>query len=115
MFWTPIELFGILVFGHALADYPLQGDFLAKAKNHKAPIPGIPWWQALFAHSVIHAGFVGIVTGYWFIAALELVAHSIIDYSKCNDSRVTFNIDQAAHIVCKVIWCVMYFSVQGEV
>ena len=32
-----IELMAIaLVAGHALADYPLQGDFLAKAKNPAA-------------------------------------------------------------------------------
>ena len=35
-------LFWLMV-GHALADYPLQGDFLAKAKNRTAPIPGVPW------------------------------------------------------------------------
>ena len=30
-----LELFALMVFAHALADYPLQGDFLSKAKNHK--------------------------------------------------------------------------------
>lgn len=35
-----MELLFILIAGHALADYPLQGDFLAKGKNHKAPIAG---------------------------------------------------------------------------
>jgi hypothetical protein len=35
-----------LIAGHALADYPLQGDFLSRAKNRSAPIPGFPWWQA---------------------------------------------------------------------
>lgn len=37
-------LFAALVAGHALADYPLQGDFLARAKNRAAPIPGVPWF-----------------------------------------------------------------------
>jgi hypothetical protein len=37
----------LLLVDHALADYPLQGDFLARAKNHTAPIPGISWYQSL--------------------------------------------------------------------
>ncbi|MBB5700611.1 hypothetical protein FHS76_004256, partial [Ochrobactrum daejeonense] len=28
---SELELFSLLVFGHMLADYPLQGDFLSKA------------------------------------------------------------------------------------
>lgn len=60
---SELELFGLLVFGHMLGDYPLQGDFLSKAKNRYAPIAGVPWYQALGAHSAIHAGFVGIITG----------------------------------------------------
>ena len=36
---TP-ELMAIaLIAGHCLADYPLQGDFLSKAKNRTAPFP----------------------------------------------------------------------------
>lgn len=34
----------MLLAGHALCDYPLQGDFLAKAKNRAAPLPGVPWY-----------------------------------------------------------------------
>ena len=113
MEWQPIELFGAFVFAHALADYPLQGDFLAKAKNHKAPIPGVPFWQALFAHSVIHAGFVGMITGIWWLAVAEFVAHCMIDFTKCHDPRFTLNHDQAMHILCKVVWCFAFFTVQS--
>lgn len=42
---TPEFMAIALVAGHALADYPLQGDFLARAKNRTAPIAGFPWWQ----------------------------------------------------------------------
>jgi hypothetical protein len=41
------RIFPLLLVDHALADYPLQVDFLARAKNHAAPIPGISWYQAL--------------------------------------------------------------------
>lgn len=95
----------MLFFAHFLADYPLQGDFLSKAKNRIAPIPGAPWWQALVAHSGIHAGFVWLITGQWWLAIAELAAHAVIDDTKCA-GHISFNQDQAAHIVCKCLWVV---------
>lgn len=95
-------LFWLLV-GHALADYPLQGDFLAKAKNRAAPIDGVPWGQALAAHALIHAGFVVAVTGSLWLGLAEFVAHAIIDDAKCR-GRIGFNSDQLLHVMCKVAW-----------
>ncbi len=92
-----------LIAAHALCDYPLQGDFLAKAKNRTAPIPGVPWWQALGAHAAIHGGAVGLITGVWWLGLLEAAAHCLIDDAKCR-GRLTFNQDQTLHIVCKVVW-----------
>ena len=103
MLYTFIVLFGILLFFHFLADYPLQGDFLAKAKNHLTPIPHISWKHALFAHSFIHAGFVYLATGYIIFFVAELVAHFYIDYRK-NSGEITFVGDQYAHIACKAVW-----------
>jgi len=96
----------LLIFGHALADYPLQGDFLARAKNRTAPIPGFPWWQALTAHAVIHAGVVYLITGSAGLAAAELVAHWITDDLKCR-GKIGLNTDQAIHIICKIVWAVI--------
>lgn len=93
-----------LIAVHCLADYPLQGDFLSTAKNHKKPVPGVPWYQALGAHAAIQAGGVWLVTGSLFCAGLELAAHALVDYLKC-DGRISFNQDQAAHILCKAIYC----------
>lgn len=98
-----IDIFLLLIVGHTLADYPLQGDFLAKAKNHKHPINGVPWYQALVSHSAIHAGFVGVITGSVLLGLAEFVAHIVIDYAKC-DERISYNIDQFLHIVFKFIW-----------
>lgn len=88
---------------HALCDYPLQGDFLSKAKNRTSPIPGVPWYQALGAHAVIHAGAVTFVTGSVWLGLAEFVAHFVIDDAKCR-GRISFNVDQAAHIACKLAW-----------
>lgn len=95
-----------LLSAHALADYPLQGDFLSKAKNRNTPIPGIPWWQALWAHSAIHGGFVVLITGSVWLGLAEMAAHFVIDDAKCC-GRIGFNTDQALHIGCKVLWLVL--------
>lgn len=100
---TALEMLYALVVGHALCDYPLQGDFLARAKNVTVPIPGVPWWQAMLAHSIIHGGAVWLVTGIWWLGALETGAHFAIDHAKCRGA-ISFNYDQFAHIVCKVVW-----------
>jgi len=93
----------ILFAGHALCDYPLQGDFLARGKNHKAPIPGIPWQHCLAAHALIHAGMVYIVTASLWFALAEFVIHCATDYAKCN-GNIDFQEDQFVHYACKLLW-----------
>jgi type IV secretory pathway VirB3-like protein len=101
-----IYTFLLLIFLHYLGDYPLQGDFLAKAKNRTAPIPGVPWYQALGAHATIHGGLVTLATGNIVLGILETVIHAITDDLKCR-SKLTFNQDQAIHIICKMLWVVL--------
>jgi len=107
---SPFAMMAALVAGHALCDYPLQGDFLAKGKNRTAPIPGMPWWQLLGAHAAIHGGAVGWITGVWWIGLLEFAAHFVIDDLKCR-SRLSFTQDQTLHIVCKALWVCIAFVV----
>lgn len=92
-----------LLAGHAVADYALQGDFMAKAKNRFMPIPGVPWWQPMAAHVTIHGAFVAIITGLWWLAPLEAGIHWLTDDAKCA-SRISFNVDQAIHVACKLLW-----------
>ena len=105
-----VVLFGTLVAGHALCDYPLQGDFLARAKNRAAPIPGVPWYQALGAHSVIHGAAVGLITGIPLLGVLEALAHAFIDDAKCT-GRIGFNADQFLHLLCKAAWVAVAIAV----
>lgn len=97
------EIFAFMIFTHALGDYPLQGEFLSRAKNRANPVPGVPWYQALAAHSLIQGGLVGLVTGSLWLALAETVAHALIDDAKCT-GKLTFNQDQALHIACKIVW-----------
>jgi hypothetical protein len=101
-----MSIFFALLIGHVLADYPLQGDFLARAKNHRAPIPGAPWYQALGAHALVHAGAVWVITGVWWMGAMEFFLHALIDYGKC-DGKISFNLDQSFHVLCKIAYAVM--------
>lgn len=95
-----------LLVAHALADYPLQGDFLSKAKNRLAPIPGVPWYQALGAHAVIQGGLVALLTGMPLLGLAEALIHAATDDAKCA-GRISFNTDQAIHIGCKLAWAMI--------
>lgn len=93
-----VEVLALLIAGHFVADYPLQGDFLAKAK---AQGPLRVWH--LFGHSAIHGGVVLLVTGSLLLCALETLAHVVIDETKVR-GRISFATDQALHIGCKLLW-----------
>lgn len=101
-------LFALLI-GHALADYPLQGEYLALHKNrHFRPSgpqqqPKGLWIHCLLAHCLIHAGFVWMVTGRVVFAAAELVFHFLLDAAKC-ERKISFHTDQCLHAACKVLY-----------
>lgn len=73
----------IFLFLHALADYPLQGDFLAKFKGSN--------WMAMIAHCLIWAGmiFSGLIffemDKSWHFPFL-FFGHMVIDKWKCSRS-----------------------------
>ncbi len=92
------ELIALLVAAHFVADYPLQGDFLAKAKFNGP----LRVWH-LFGHSAIHGGAVLLVTGSLLLGLLETVTHMAIDEAKVR-GWTTFAQDQALHMVCKAAW-----------
>lgn len=95
---SALEIFALLIAGHFVADYPLQGDFLATAKV-KGPLRV---WH-LFGHSAIQGGMVGLVTGSLILGLAETAVHMAIDEAKVR-GWTTFGQDQAFHVVCKVAW-----------
>jgi hypothetical protein len=92
-----------LVLVHYLCDYPLQGDFIARAKNRFQPVQHVPWYHPMIAHTFMHGFGVYLVLGVWWIGVLEMISHFAIDYQKCR-GELTFSQDQALHIGCKVLW-----------
>lgn len=108
----PLEIFALLVGAHFLADYPLQGDFLARGKNRTAPISGVPFWHPLAAHSAIHGLFVGVITGSLILAIAETVIHAATDDAKCR-GLFGYSVDQAIHLGCKAAW-VLFLVMKGD-
>jgi hypothetical protein len=101
------------LFVHALADYPLQGEFLANGKNRHTPLGKSIWIYCLPSHSMIHAGFVFLVTGNLVLGMGEFLAHLVIDFLKC-ERKISFRIDQVLHCFCKVIWAYLSIFYLGD-
>lgn len=100
-------LFWLFV-GHALCDFPLQGDYLSRAKRRSEPEgAGGMWFFALTAHALIHGGAVALVTGSYWLGSAELLAHWAIDKAKC-ERRIGPEADQALHFACKFVWALAW-------
>ncbi len=114
---SAFTLFFAFVIGHAIADFPLQGDFLSHGKNRhvkppqladgKGP-PGDLWIYLMSAHCLIHAGFVLVISGMVVLAITELVLHFLIDAMKC-DGKTGFALDQWLHVICKAAYVLVLF------
>ncbi|MCA9268776.1 MAG: DUF3307 domain-containing protein, partial [Planctomycetales bacterium] len=88
---------------HCFFDYAGQGDFMSNAKNQEKPIPGVPAATVMWSHAAIQGAAVAYITGIWLLFFFEAVCHYLIDRSKCA-GKMSFNQDQALHILCKLIW-----------
>lgn len=106
-----LTLLFFLIVAHALADYPLQGDFLAQAKNRHTELGQLigAWPLCLIMHGLIHAGAVMLILHSLPLALLELVLHCLIDLAK-NEKKISFITDQALHLACKVLYVAIVFS-----
>lgn len=108
-----LTLFFWLLVGHALADFPLQGEFMSTAKRHdsRSGQNGF-WFFALTAHAMIHAGMVGLAirlavpqlgAAATAIMFLEFVWHWSTDLAKARNA-IGMKTDQAFHFSAKVCW-----------
>lgn len=78
-----MEKIYMFLFLHALADYPLQGDFLAKFKGTN--------WIAMTAHCLIWSGLIYLGLMYYGLEAeykfpFLFLGHMAIDKWKCSRS-----------------------------
>ncbi|MGL4400672.1 MAG: DUF3307 domain-containing protein [Luteolibacter sp.] len=102
----PFAVFAAFVVMHALADFPLQGDYIAKQKSRAQADSFSVWVIALSAHCVIHAGGVWLVSGSLALGIAELGAHALIDGYK-GEGKFGMVADQILHLACKVVYTVL--------
>lgn len=114
MHFHPLSIFALMLLGHFVADYTLQG-WLADAKR-KA------WWEkcfdwdvpdkygrdyicALFCHALYWSLIVCLplaaldAPAYFAMSLVQGVIHAIIDDLKANKSALNLCQDQALHLV----------------
>lgn len=107
-----ISIFFLLLCGHAIADFALQTDWIAKNKSRHNLVPAgydpvrhgplqKIWPYVLSAHALIHGAMVFAVTQSVLLAAIETAAHWAIDFGKC-ERKYGIHTDQALHILCKL-------------
>ncbi len=97
----PISLFFAFLVVHTLADFPLQGDYLAREKVRKMATCRTDWLIALSAHSIIHAGGVWLLTGSLGLGVTEFFLHWLIDFAK-GEGKFGVVVDQSLHLLCKL-------------
>jgi lipid-A-disaccharide synthase-like uncharacterized protein len=102
-----LQLFFALTIAHALGDYPLQTDFMARGKNRHVvqsyvDLPARTLWlYCLSAHALVHGALVWLITGCVGLGAVEFVLHWLIDWAKL-ERKISFHTDQLLHLVCKL-------------
>ena len=75
---TTMEIFAWLLIGHAIADYPMQTEWVARAKQPGFTFDGEAIWPSVLAcHAGIHAAAVKLVTGSW-LRTIAWTAHSAL-------------------------------------
>jgi Protein of unknown function (DUF3307) len=102
----PLALFFAFAISHALADFPLQGDYLAREKQRSKAASSLEWFIALTAHSLIHAGGVWLVSGRVGFGVAEFFLHWLIDFGK-GEGKYGYATDQTLHLSCKVAYVVV--------
>lgn len=90
--------------GHALADGPLQANWIGRNKR----TAGWRGAAAMTTHALAHGVFVWLATGMFALGLAEAGAHALIDWLK---PRLRFGTltDQLLHAACKAVWLVIFW------
>ena len=101
-----VGLLFLMAAGHALADRPLQEGAIRAEKYAPRGVGDPRWVYGIACHSLIHGGFVAVITGLWWLGLAETLSHAAIDEAKCR-RRIGQVVDQLLHGACKVAWTIV--------
>jgi hypothetical protein len=107
MVTAALTVFFLLIAGHYVVDFGLHSDWVARNKARKVGV-GV-WGHVLTAHASMQGLSVYLATQSLNLAVAELVAHWLIDFSKC-EGKLSFHQDQLLHVVCRITWYVIYLT-----
>jgi hypothetical protein len=108
MFHQFATLLFLMCVSHAVCDYSLQNDYIAKNKSRHNNQKD--WPIVLSAHALMHGGGVYFITGSLVLGLAETMAHWLIDFLKC-EGELSYRQDQMFHVACKVVW--VFFAISG--
>jgi hypothetical protein len=94
----PLALFAAFVVMHALADFPLQGSYIARQKSRVLADNRSDWIVALIAH--------WLVSGSLAFGAVEFSIHGLIDLGK-GEEKYGIIPDQLLHLLCKLAYALI--------
>ena len=109
-----LEIFFLLLCGHAMADFALQSRDMAKMKSRHTPFVWegktyLIWPYVLTAHSLIHGLMVYVMTHNEYLGIAETILHFGIDQLKI-DGKINLHVDQLLHVICKGVYiCVLLY------
>ena len=93
-----MELIYQLVVCHAIGDYVLQNDFLARTKGEN-------WWH-LIIHCVLYTVPFALVFGVnWWLLYI-FITHIIIDAAKARYKKIDYILDQTYHFGVLIVYAV---------
>ena len=81
----------ILLSLHAIGDYLLQTDFIAKTKSNN-------WWH-LVVHCLLYTVPFWLYFGFNWKLLILLFMHFMIDAAKCRWHNIDYTTDQLSHII----------------
>lgn len=102
----PFALFFGFIVAHVIADFPLQGDYLARQKSRRLADSPTDWIVGLSAHCIIQSAGVWIISGSLLLAMVELVLHCLIDIGK-GEEKFGLLTDQILHWLCKLAYVIL--------
>ena len=90
-----LTTFYLLLAFHALGDYVLQPDILAKTK-------GDNWWH-LFMHCILYTLPFTLYFSINYKIAIIFISHIIIDSAKARWKKINYITDQVLHIILLIL------------